>query len=218
MPALNPITIRAARAHLRKTDPVMRRMINDVGQFKLRRESNRFGMLVRSIISQQISVSAARSIRIRLEDAVRPDDVSPTSILRLKSTQLRAIGLSGQKASYICDLAEKVANQQVNLRHIGRYSDETIIDELTLVKGIGRWTAQMFLIFALGRPDVLPCDDLGLRTAIRDRYELDDLPDKKTSQQIAQPWSPFATVATWYCWRSIDLKKGKKIAKAGYPS
>ena len=126
--------------------------------------------------------------------------------------------MSGQKASYIRDLAEKVESNRVNLRHIGRYSDENIIDELTRVKGIGRWTAQMFLIFALGRPNVLPCADLGFRTAIRDRYELADLPDKETSVRIAMPWNPFASVATWYCWRTIDLKKSNKIVKAGYPS
>jgi DNA-3-methyladenine glycosylase II len=201
--------IRSARRHLRKCDPVMRQMIDEVGPFTLRPERNRFWMLVRSIISQQISVSAARSIRRRLEEFVAPDGVTPESLLRFDSDELRSVGLSPQKATYVLDLAQKLDNGTVQLRTIGRRTDEGVIDELTQVKGIGRWTAQMFLIFALGRFDVFPLDDLGVRIAIRDRYDLDDLPDKDASLEIAASWRPYSSVASWYCWRSLDLARNR---------
>lgn len=164
-------------------------------------------MLVRSIVSQQISLGAARAIRARLEQRLAPEGVTPESLLRAPIDELRAVGLSTQKIVYIRDLAEKVHDGTINLRTIGRLTDEQIIDHLTQVKGIGRWTAQMFLIFSLGRPDVFPEDDLGVRTAIRDRYGLADLPDRATCREIARPWRPFASIASWYCWRSLDLKK-----------
>ena len=121
--------------------------------------------------------------------------------------QLRSVGLSPQKASYVADLARKVNDGTVDLRQIGRLSDERVVEQLTQVRGIGRWTAQMFLIFSLGRLDVFPHDDLGVRTAIRDRYGLADLPDKQTAHAIAAPWRPYASVASWYCWRTLDLKR-----------
>lgn len=208
----------AACRHLRECDPVMRQIIDEVGAFTLRHERDRFWMLVRSIISQQISVSAARSIRRRLEQYVGQPKVTPESLLRYDAQQLRSAGLSPQKASYVLDLAEKVDGGHVRLRTIGRLSDEAVIEELTKVKGIGRWTAQMFLIFALGRLDVFPHDDLGVRVAIRDRYGLEQLPDKATSLQIAQPWRPYASVASWYCWRSVELARNVKPSGNGYPS
>lgn len=120
--------------------------------------------------------------------------------------ELRSVGLSPQKASYVTDLVQKVNDGTVDLRKIGRLSDEQIIEQLIQVKGIGRWTAQMFLIFSLGRLDVFPHDDLGVRSAIRDNYGLNDLPDKETAIKIAAPWRPYATVASWYCWQSLDLE------------
>jgi len=206
----NPARIRSARRHLRTSDPIMRSMIDEVGSFTLRTEPNRFGMLVRSIISQQISVGAARSIRRKFEEYVEPDGVNPESLMRFDVDELRSVGLSRQKATYLLDLADKVNKGTVQLRTIGRRTDESVIDELTLVKGIGRWTAQMFLIFSLGRLDVFPHDDLGVRIAIRDNYNLDDLPNKKASLEIAAPWRPYASVAAWYCWRSLDLARNKK--------
>lgn len=182
----------------------MRSLIDEVGPFTLRVERNRFGMLVRSIISQQISVAAARSIRARLEQLVAPDPITPESLLERNDEQLRSAGLSPQKVSYIRDLAAKVHSGQVPLARIGRLNDEAVIEQLIQVKGIGRWTAQMFLIFSLGRPDVLPVDDLGVRAAIRNRYGLADLPTKAQSLEIARPWRPYATIASWYCWRSLD--------------
>jgi len=198
-------TIQSARRHLRGADPVMAAIINAVGPYTLRFERDRFSMLVRSIISQQISTSAARAIRKRLMDLVGPDGLTADNLATFTIEELRPVGLSPQKASYVADLTAKVNDGTVNLRQIGRLSDENVVETLTQVKGIGRWTAQMFLIFSLGRPDVFPLGDLGVKTAIRDRYGLDDLPDKETSQAIAAPWRPYSSVASWYCWRSLDL-------------
>ena len=204
---LKQTDIRKARRHLRAADPVMKAVIDAVGPFTLRLERDRFGMLVRSIISQQISTSAARSIRRRLQEFAGPEGMKAATLAQFTVDQLRSVGLSPQKASYVADLARKVNDGTVDLRQIGRLSDERIVEQLTQVKGIGRWTAQMFLIFSLGRLDVFPHDDLGVRTAIRNRYGLADLPDKQTALAIAAPWRPYASVASWYCWRTLDLKR-----------
>lgn len=215
---LTPPQIQSARRHLRAADPVMKAMIDAVGPYTLRFERDRFAMLVRSIVSQQISTIAARAIRKRLMNLVGPDGLTAGNLARFNTDELRSVGLSAQKASSVADLTVKVNDGAVNLRHIGRLSDDAVVDSLTQIKGIGRWTAQMFLIFALGRPDVFPHDDLGVRTAIRDRYGLDDLPDKTTSHSIAAPWRPYASVASWYCWRSLDLKRNTETVATGYPS
>ena len=211
---------KAAVRHLRHRDPVMRRLIDEVGPFTLRPERDRFLMLVRSIISQQISTGAARSIRLRLEQLLAPGSICPKTLVGRGTTALRSVGLSPQKATYVLDLAQKTLDGTVALRSIGRCSDDVVIDRLTQVKGIGRWTAQMFLIFALGRLDVFPEDDLGVRSAMRNLYGLADLPDKSTSRTIAEAWRPYASVASWYCWRSLDLaKNGNTFVKAkGYPT
>jgi DNA-3-methyladenine glycosylase II len=198
--------IRKARRHLRAADPVMKSIIDAVGPFTLRPERDRFGILAQSIISQQISGSAARSIRKRVLELAGPNGLTAANLAQFTVEQLRSVGLSPQKASYIADLARKVDDGTVELRQIGRLPDEGVIEQLTQVKGIGRWTAQMFLIFSLGRLDVFPHDDLGVRVAIRDRYGLADLPDKKKALAIAAPWRPYATMASWYCWRSLELE------------
>lgn len=203
-----------ALKHLRARDRVLRGVIDSVGPFTLRVERKRFAMLVRSIISQQISTGAARSIRRRLEGLVAPHELTDASIGRLSAAELRTAGVSPQKAGYLIDLAKQVNDGGVNLSRIGRLSNEGVIQELTQVKGIGRWTAQMFLIFSLGRLDVFPHDDLGVRTAIRDLYEFDELPDKEQCLEIALPWSPYESVASWYCWRLIDLKRQQSVATA----
>ena len=215
---LTPAQIQSARRHLRAADPVMKAMIDAVGPYTLRFERDQFAMLVRSIVSQQISTIAARAIRKRLMDLAGPDGLTAGNLARFNTDELRSVGLSSQKASYLADLTAKVNDGTVNLRQIGRLSDEAVVESLTQVKGIGRWTAQMFLIFSLGRPDVFPHDDLGVRTAIRDRYGLDHLPDKTTSHSIAAPWRPYASVASWYCWRSLDLERNTETVATGYPS
>jgi len=203
--AFNKDAIRAARLHLRKRDPVMRRLIDAVGPFTLPLDRDRFRMLVRSIISQQISGKAAQSIRQRLEALVAPEKISPHNLAGLSVAELRSAGVSPQKASYLHDLAAKVDAGTVRLARVARMTDEEVIAELVQVKGIGVWTAQMCLMFSLGRLDVFPHDDLGIRAAIRNLYGLTDLPDRETSNEIARPWRPYATVASWYCWRSHEL-------------
>lgn len=210
---------KTALAHVRDSDPVMRRLIDAVGPFTLRPErTRRFSILVRSIISQQVSTAAARTIRGRLEGVLDGRGLTAEGIAALSRPQLRSVGLSRQKASYLLDLAAKSLDGTVRLDRIGRLGDEAVIGTLTQVKGIGRWTAEMFLIFSLGRLDVLPVDDLGVRTAIRDLYGLEALPDKKTCLDIAGPWRPYATVGSWYCWRSLDLKRNVVQAARGYPT
>jgi len=199
----------AAARHFRKVDPVIHGVFKQVGPCTLKPQRDRFNMLVRSIISQQISTSAARSIRAKLESLIAPEKVSPEVLSRITFEQLRSAGLSSQKATYLHDLAAKAADGTVQLKTVGRKSDEEIIAELIQVKGIGRWTAQMFLIFSLGRPDVFPPDDLGIKVALRNLYGLAELPTKAEAHALAAPWTPHSTFATWYLWRSLDLAKAK---------
>jgi DNA-3-methyladenine glycosylase II len=192
--------------HLRRADPVMGGLIRKAGPFELKRRKDRFHALVSSIISQQISGSAARSIRQRLFDHVAPEKLTAENLCCISPDVLRKLGLSPQKATYLLDLANRVACGELRLARMARLSDEAVIEELTKIKGIGVWTAQMFLIFSLGRLNVFPHDDLGVRTAIRNLYDLEELPDKTTSHRIAEPWRPYASIASWYCWRSLELK------------
>lgn len=194
-----------AVAHLRAVDPVMAKVVDTVGPFMLQPEAHGFATLVDAIVSQQISVKAADAIMRRLVDFVGP--LSPQALLVHPVEALRAVGLSNQKARYMLDLAAKVQDGTVDLEHLPQLSDEVIIKQLVQVKGIGRWTAEMYLIFALGRPDILPVDDLGLRQGVQRYYQLDDLPKGPQIQAIAAPWQPFRTVATWYLWRSLSLSK-----------
>jgi DNA-3-methyladenine glycosylase II len=188
----------------------MRDVIDQVGPFQLKLRRNRFEALVRSIISQQISGGAARSIQKRLFALLPSDGFKPEALAALTPQQLRTAGVSPQKASYLLDLASKVTAGGVRLHRVARMSDAEVIAELTQVKGIGIWTAQMFLMFSLGRLDVFPHDDLGVRSALRHLYRLPDLPDRETSHRIAAPWRPYATIASWYCWRSLELPKAAK--------
>jgi DNA-3-methyladenine glycosylase II len=210
--------VQTGLAHLRASDPVMRKLIRAVGPFTLRPTRNRFSILARSIISQQISTAAARTIRGRLEGILDNGGLTAEAIATLKESDLRSVGLSRQKASYLLDLAQKTRDGTVRLDRIGRLSDEAVIEMVTQVKGIGRWTAEMFLIFSLGRLDVLPVDDLGVRSAIKNLYGLRELPDKNTCMEIAAPWRPYASIASWYCWRSLDLKREVREFAKGNPT
>ncbi len=200
----SPERARQAVAHLRRSDSVLRPVIDNVGPFRLRLQTDRFHMLARAIISQQISTAAARTIQKRFVALLAPEPVSAAALLMIPSEQLQAVGVSKQKAGYLRSLAEHVTRGDAPLRTIGRLDDEAIIAALTQIKGVGRWTAQMFLIFSLGRLDVLPHDDLGVRNAIRRLYGLNELPGKQECFDIAEPWRPYASVAAWYCWRSLE--------------
>ena len=184
----------------------MKSLIRRVGPFRMKLRRDRFKTLVRSIISQQISTAAARGILGRLNELVAAEGLTPQTILRLDVDALRGVGVSRQKANYLLDLAEKTKNGQVRLNLLGRRGDEEAIEELVQIKGVGRWTAQMLLIFSLGRLDVLPCDDLGIRSAMRSLYDLEQLPSPTACSEVAEPWRPYASVACWYCWRSLDLE------------
>ena len=192
----------AAVLHLRDGDLRLGKLIDTVGVCRLKLRRNRFESLVQAIISQQISTAAARTIRLRLEE--RTGGFTPESLMALADEDFRISGISPQKIRYLRDLSEHVQSGALPLNRMGRLSDEEVIERLVAVKGIGRWTAQMFLMFSLGRPDVLPHDDLGIKNAIRRLYELEEVPTRDEIDVIAQPWRPHASVACWYLWRSLE--------------
>jgi len=192
-----------ALAHLQTADPRLTPVIRSVGPCQLRPTRDRFGTLVRAIVGQQISTKAAAAITVRLK-AEAGDPVEPEPLLRLGLAGLRQVGLSGRKAGYVIGLAEAVRDGTLPLRRIGTWSDETIVDRLTALKGIGRWTAEMFLIFGLNRADVLPIHDLGIRVAIRNHFTLAAIPTPRECAPLAEPWKPYRSIAAWYLWRSLD--------------
>lgn len=214
---LQQADIDAALVHLCRVDSVLRDLIAKAGPFTLKLERNRFGILVRSILSQQISTKAARAIRLRLDQLLLPNKLSATAIAGVTDEQLRSVGLSSQKVSYLRDLSLRTLDGRLRLDRIGRLSDEDAIEHLIQVRGIGRWTAQMFLIFSLGRLDVFPHDDLIVRSSIRELYGLEELPGKQASHDIAESWAPYRSVATWYCWRLIDVKNDPNFDASRYP-
>ncbi|HEY0982781.1 MULTISPECIES: DNA-3-methyladenine glycosylase [unclassified Schlesneria] len=214
---INAVEIESAIRHLKAVDPVMRDLIDRAGPFRLKLERNRFGLLVRSILSQQISTKAAKSIRLRLDELLHPLPLSAQAIIEQTDEELRSVGLSRQKVSYLKDLSERVIDRRLRLDRIGRLSDEEAIEQLIQVRGIGRWTAQMFLIFSLGRLDVFPHDDLIVRSSIRELYRLAELPTKQQSHQIAAAWKPYCSVASWYCWRLLDVKNDPTMDASQYP-
>ena len=204
--------IKAARLQLQKKDPVMKGVLKKVGPFEGKTTRDRFGTLVKSIVSQQISTSAARTIHQRLSDLVNGTTganfkVAPEQLATFSIEELRPAGISKQKASYLLDLATKVNDGTIDLASIHKLSDEEAIAVLIEVKGIGRWTAQMFLMFCLGRLDILPVDDLGIKQAIAAAYDLPEMPSKKEIESIAEPWRPYASVASWYLWRSLEQQE-----------
>ncbi len=203
----DPELVTTAIVHIKERDEILAGVIDAVGPFQLKLDRNRFQMLVWSILSQQISGKAARSIRKRLLELIAPNRVTADRLAALSVDELRSAGVSPQKAKYIHDLAAKVADGTVKLSRVGTMSDGQVITELVQVKGIGVWTAQMFLMFSLGRPDVFPHDDFGIRSALKNLYGLSDLPNREKSQTLAAPWRPYATIASWYCWRSLDLNR-----------
>ena len=196
--------MRKAILHLKNNDPVIGRLIDQGGPYRIQYQEATFANLVRSIVFQQVSGRAASAIYRRLEEALGPGGVSPAGILKLSPRRLRALGLSRQKAAYIRDLAAHTQSGQLNFNALGSLDDSAVMERLTAVKGIGPWTAQMFLIFSLRRPDVLPTADLGIRAAIRKAYGLEELPSARQIEELARAWRPYCTVACWYLWKSID--------------
>ena len=208
---MKPAEVAAGIQYLRSRDPILRAIIERVGEFVLKRESDIFTALVSAIISQQISTGAARSIYKRLCYRVGGEKKLLPGLAGLKLEELRAVGVSPQKARYLIDLATKVSTGAVVLEHISELSNEEIIEELTQVKGIGLWTVQMLLIFSLGRLDVFPGGDLGIRTAIQRLYRKRTLPTKPAHlRKYEKLWQPYASIASWYCWRSLEFDEYKK--------
>ncbi len=194
-----------ATAHLGAVDPVLAKIISNVGPCTLQPESHGFMTLVDAIVSQQISLKAAAAIMARVVAAVAP--LTPANLLAQPPETLRALGLSGQKARYLLDLAAHVDDGRIDLATLPELDDEAIIAQLLPVKGIGRWTAEMYLIFALGRPDVLPVDDLGLRQGVQRAYGHPALLGRAELAALAAPWRPYRSVATWYLWQSLKLAR-----------
>jgi DNA-3-methyladenine glycosylase II len=196
--------MRSAILHLKKADPVLGGIIARVGPYAIQYHEPTFHTLVRSIVYQQLTGKVAKTIFGRLTGAARTDPLTPESILRLRPARMRSLGLSGQKLDYIRGLARMTRDGVVNFEACRTFDDDAVIGHLTQVKGVGVWTAHMFLIFALRRPDVLPTGDLGVRVAIKKAYGLEDLPKPAEMERIARPWRPYCSVASWYLWRSLD--------------
>jgi DNA-3-methyladenine glycosylase II len=193
-----------ALAHLRSADPVLGAIIQRVGAYAMQYHEPTFRALVRSIVFQQLHGKAARTIFDRLVDKAG-GEITPDSILKLRPTQMRAVGLSRQKLTYIRDLARKTRDGVVEFERFPQMKDEEIIAELTQVKGIGQWTAHMFLMFALRRPDILPTGDYGVRAAMRNAYGMKVMPKPRTMERLAKSWHPYCSIASWYMWRSLDV-------------
>ena len=197
---------RKAVNHLRKADPVLAKIIADVGpcRYEVKNFGTHFDALCRSIIFQQLSGKAASTIHGRFLDLFPNRVTTPEALLRIPEEKLRAVGLSRQKTAYLRDLSERVHTGALPLDHVDTLADSEIIEYLVQVKGIGVWTAQMFLMFRLGRPDVLPDLDLGIRNAIKKAYRVRGIPTPKRIAKIGEAWRPYASVACWYLWRSLD--------------
>jgi len=193
----------SALNQLKLADPILSEIINRVGEYRLEYREPSFETLVRSIVYQQLSGRVASVIFARLISAAG-GKLTPASILKLRPARMRAAGLSTQKTAYIRDLARHTRDGRVVFEELETLADEAVIETLTMVKGIGIWTAHMFLIFALRRPDVLPTGDLGVRTAIRRAYELVELPKPDEIEKLARAWRPYCSIAAWYLWRSLD--------------
>ena len=182
----------------------MRRLIDSVGPYTIQYSPADVATLVRCIVNQQLSGKVALTIYNRLAEAAGGNGTfGADELLRLRPARMRSLGLSRQKINYIRDVARQCRDGKLVLEALTDKADAEVTEELTRIKGVGPWTAHMFLIFALGRPDVLPTGDLGIRVAIRRAYELPDTPSPSEVERIAQPWRPYASVASWYLWRSL---------------
>ncbi len=196
--------MRKAILHLKKSDPVMRAIIERVGAYKIEHREPSFETLVRSIVYQQLSGKVASVILGRLIALLPDGKITPAAILKLTPARMRKAGLSKQKTAYIRDLARKTNQGHIKFETLPDLTDLEVIEHLTQVKGIGVWTAHMFLIFALRRPDILATGDLGVRVAIRKAYQLEELPHPKQVEELAAAWRPYSSVAVWYLWRSLE--------------
>jgi DNA-3-methyladenine glycosylase II len=197
--------MRKAINHLKKSDPVMRGIIERVGACRMEYGEPTFHSLAEAIVYQQLNGKAAVTIFKRFTDAAG-EPVTPQGVLNLTKQQLRAVGLSKQKSSYLRDLAAKTESGLLNFEKLQGMEEADVIEHLTQVKGVGVWTAHMFLMFTMRRPDVLPTGDYGIQVAIKKYYRKRKLPKPKDMEKIAKAWSPYRSIACWYLWRSLDIK------------
>ncbi len=199
--------MRIAIQHLKSSDPVLATIIDRVGPYTIRFLEPDFETLVKSIASQQLSGKVAKVMYGRLIEAAG-GKLTPRTLLKLRPQRMRSRGFSRQKIAYIRDLARHAQTGTVDFTKMLEWSDAEVIEHLTAVKGIGAWTAHMFLIFALRRVNVLPVGDLGIRVAIRKAYGMPELPTPSEVEVLAKPWHPYCTVASWYLWRSLETDAG----------
>jgi len=193
--------LKKAQRHLQKRDKVLKPLVKHIGACTLRVNPDHFDLLIRAIVSQQISTKAAEAISARLLAKVKR--LQPKRILAASDDDLREAGLSRSKQLSMRDLAEHCMSGAVPLKALSSMENEEVIESLIQVRGIGPWTAEMFLIFSLGRPDVLPVGDYGLRVGVQRHYQLPELPKKERLHEIGELWKPYRSIATWYIWRSL---------------
>ncbi|MGD0178292.1 MAG: DNA-3-methyladenine glycosylase [Terriglobales bacterium] len=197
--------MRKAINHLKKSDPVLRAIIERVGPCRMEFGEPVFHSLAEAIVYQQLNGKAAVTIFNRFA-ALAGQPVTPEGILKLTPENMRAVGLSKQKSSYLFDMAERAIRGELDFTRLPGLSDEEVIKHLTQVKGVGVWTAHMFLMFTLKRPNVLPTGDFGVQMAIKKHYGKRKLPKPLQMEKIAKPWEPYRSIACWYLWRSLDIK------------
>ena len=199
-----------ALTHLKNADPVLRKVIEQVGPCRLKplAEGTHFEFIARSIIYQQLSGKAAATIHGRVQ-VLCGGSLTAEPLGTLSDDSLRGAGLSRQKLGYLRDLSARAADGTLDTTHLADLPDEEVTRQLVQVKGVGVWTAQMFLMFRLGRPDVLPVLDLGVRKGVQRAYRLRKLPDAKKVEKIAAPWAPYRTIGSWYMWRVLELQAPK---------
>ena len=197
--------MRKAVIHLKKSDPVLRAIIERVGPCRMEFGPAEFASLAEAIVYQQLNGKAAVTIFKRFA-ALAGEPLTPEGILKLSADQLRSVGLSKQKSAYLKDLAVKTATGLLDFSRLPQLPDEEVIEHLTQVKGIGVWTAHMFLIFSLRRPNVLPTGDYGVQMALKKHYKKRNLPKPSEMEKIARAWEPYRSIACWYMWRSLDIK------------
>jgi DNA-3-methyladenine glycosylase II len=197
--------MKRAITHLKKADPVLRAIIERVGPCKMEYSPPEFHSLAEAIVYQQLNGKAAVTIFKRFTD-LAGDPVTAAGILKLTPEQTRSVGLSKQKSSYLFDMAQRAQRGELNFTDLKEMSDDEVIMHLTQVKGVGVWTAHMFLMFTLRRPNILPVGDFGVQMAIKKHYRKRKLPKPADMEKIARAWEPYRSVACWYLWRSLDLK------------
>ena len=197
--------MRKAINHLKKSDPILRAIIERVGPCRMEFGEPVFHSLAEAIVYQQLNGKAAVTIFNRFT-ALAGEPVTPEGILKLTPENMRTVGLSKQKSSYLFDMAERASRGELDFTRLPDLTDEEVIKHLTQVKGVGVWTAHMFLMFTLKRPNVLPTGDFGVQMAIKKHYGKRKLPKPLQMEKIARPWEPYRSIACWYLWRSLDIK------------